>query len=230
MWRRKRHSDTPEDREDVLTEYRTKSNSMIPLLRLPPELRNRIWEYALGGHIFTVRSCDPKSKVVHFEVSSEEKKGTTLLRACRQIYAETALLPFRLNAFMFHSESSIRWVACLSPGQQMLVSRVCLTTDDYTHFADLKSHWAICVQFVQALRSGSFPGLKEIVVRVTSRPHIIRAALNVPRFGKFLEVYTEHNVGCFRKYVREVHPTAKVDFVHKDLHIWLSTAREGTLN
>ncbi|KAF3051919.1 hypothetical protein E8E11_003474 [Didymella keratinophila] len=31
-----------------------KVNSRSPLLRLPPELRNRIWEYVFGGHVFEV--------------------------------------------------------------------------------------------------------------------------------------------------------------------------------
>ncbi|KAA8617144.1 hypothetical protein PtrSN002B_008404 [Pyrenophora tritici-repentis] len=35
-----------------------KVNQQSPLLRLPPEIRNRIWEFALGGMVYRVKNPD----------------------------------------------------------------------------------------------------------------------------------------------------------------------------
>jgi len=68
-----------------------------PLLRLPPELRNIIFAYAL----------DHGTVSPHLGTTSLERrlrkdpirKRFGLLFTCRQIYAETALLPYKLNTF-----------------------------------------------------------------------------------------------------------------------------------
>ncbi|KAH6849564.1 hypothetical protein B0T12DRAFT_486270 [Alternaria alternata] len=65
-----------------------------PLLRLPPEIRNMIYTLILDvntvmvAHAGLVRSR-------RFEIS------VTLLRVCRQIHAEAALLPYAFNTFVF---------------------------------------------------------------------------------------------------------------------------------
>ncbi|KAH3908869.1 hypothetical protein HBH56_164800 [Parastagonospora nodorum] len=76
-----------------------------PLLRLPAELRNSIFAYALGASKIercTGYSCQvcrklkilsgsPKYVTCHFE------GGLGILSTCRQVYAESKLLPFKLN-------------------------------------------------------------------------------------------------------------------------------------
>lgn len=83
-----------------------KSNQASSLLSLPPELRNRIWRLVLGNkYIRETRSWDPKRRP---KSSPRERINTfALLRACRQIYAETALLPLTLNTLTVTSLGSI---------------------------------------------------------------------------------------------------------------------------
>jgi len=77
-----------------------------PLLRLPGELRNRIYEYALGDFqiFFKDRSVGRGVEVY----TTNEEADKRMIRAphfqgltttCRQVHAETKLLPFALNEF-----------------------------------------------------------------------------------------------------------------------------------
>ena len=76
-------------------------NKLSLLLDLPPELRNKIYEYAIGGHVISVSGT---GKEMRFErqgrlrgASSIEQ--TALHYACRQTHHETADMHFRLNTF-----------------------------------------------------------------------------------------------------------------------------------
>ena len=88
-----------------------------PFLRLPAELRNKIYGYVLGGK-------DYKSPFWQaFESSQDEllrdKESLSLLSVCRQIYKETSILPFQLNTFQFEHQSDLSaWIKTLLPGQR----------------------------------------------------------------------------------------------------------------
>jgi hypothetical protein len=56
-----------------------------PLLRLAPELRNRIYEYALMGPPVRI-------PLLLGRYSTDGPHGLGLLRTCKQIYSETVLL------------------------------------------------------------------------------------------------------------------------------------------
>ena len=92
----------------MASSYEKKQKS--PLLSLPGELRNKIYEYALGGNlispfylgdddtVFFLRSAqygNPQDQ------STEEAwaKLFNLSKVCRQLYQETKLLPYKLNVF-----------------------------------------------------------------------------------------------------------------------------------
>jgi hypothetical protein len=87
-----------------LTSRSGKQNAMNSLLlRLPPELRNIIYEYALGGReiSFTLYATSSGN---HFDLlfyGSHHRNILGLLFACRQMHSETALLPYKLNSFDF---------------------------------------------------------------------------------------------------------------------------------
>jgi len=125
----------------------TTNQAASPLLRLPPELRNRIYELVLSAGIISVHhrpisrvrrvvgddaqqqhgtrrmstipggfycrrlrasrnSCadDDEDNTRHRLTGAAEERGMTLLApVCRQLYRETALLPFQLNAWHFES-------------------------------------------------------------------------------------------------------------------------------
>lgn len=108
-------------------------NSSAPFLRLPPEIRLLIYTLILGnqsiwiGHTRELRKWNFVKTAHHHERglgSTKEKfhlSGTfyhvtgrecsdpaldlRLLRTCRQIYSETALLPYSLNRFTFEDET-----------------------------------------------------------------------------------------------------------------------------
>ncbi|KAL2267875.1 hypothetical protein VTJ83DRAFT_5152 [Remersonia thermophila] len=116
-----------------------RNQRLSPLLRLPPELRNRIYELVLDvgqihvcfkrwEHKARIRNgqrcyetseggfyCrildrdqnpwrDPRSKKKPSPDKPDGPRGMTLLSpVCRQLHHETALLPFRLNAWSFDS-------------------------------------------------------------------------------------------------------------------------------
>jgi hypothetical protein len=95
----------------TLTQPSTARNRQeSPFLRLPPELRTRIYEIALGGK--QIRVCDVKScaaarhrcrtrakKLRYNTYFHLRRRNLTLLVTCRQINAEARLLPFALNEF-----------------------------------------------------------------------------------------------------------------------------------
>lgn len=75
---------------------------MSPLLRLPAEIRNEIWKYALGGKVYRGVFDDSKAPSTKLSLPrTEPANAAALLRTCRQIYAETALMLCSLNKFSF---------------------------------------------------------------------------------------------------------------------------------
>lgn len=78
-----------------------RTNSSTPLLQLPAEIRNRIFAYALGGRSFQVLGNQVKCYSKY-----PNPESLSLLRTCRQIYSETALLPFSANIFRVTNEQS----------------------------------------------------------------------------------------------------------------------------
>jgi hypothetical protein len=73
-----------------------------PLLKLPGELRNRVYEYALGGTIWTVGCTTATGSYgVNYEDRTHQK---SLPLTCRQLYLETILLVYSLKTFRLDSE------------------------------------------------------------------------------------------------------------------------------
>ncbi|CAN9321678.1 unnamed protein product [Alternaria sp. RS040] len=83
------------------------------LLRLPPELRCLVFEYVLGGNTYEIRYHQKSEAVKNTTIS---KHALALLSVCRQIFAETALLPFSLNTFsVFHPLVFNIWIKGFHP-------------------------------------------------------------------------------------------------------------------
>lgn len=98
-----------------------------PFLELPPEVRNRIYEYALGGHnlhMFTWNRFEKRftyqTRVIRNVVGTRATVGmrkllTTprlamgLLRSCKQVYHEAALVPYYDNTFSFARGSDVEF-------------------------------------------------------------------------------------------------------------------------
>jgi hypothetical protein len=85
-----------------------------PLLRLPAELRNRIYDlvlyegdYNFASH-FYIKDDQDQDDFLNFEgfkVDPKVPNRLGLIRTCRQLYAETVLLPFSLNTFVFRTHA-----------------------------------------------------------------------------------------------------------------------------
>jgi hypothetical protein len=100
-----------------------------PLLCLPAELRNRIYELALGGlrlQVFNIRN-GTKDYHSHYIAARDEEphsrckelhRLTALTLVCRQLYTETNILPFRLNAVHVSSDTISHLVTVLSEAQR----------------------------------------------------------------------------------------------------------------
>ena len=90
---------------------RAKSNQGSLLLRLPPEIRNKIWEYALGHNIFKpvrIRLRERKFKKAWASRLNEPPIGLALLATCRQIYSEAAFMLFNLSTFAARERDMMR--------------------------------------------------------------------------------------------------------------------------
>lgn len=101
-----------------------------PLLRLPGEIRSRIYEYALGGHTFTpageqrLYTDGPAGS----QLDDDTWKGLQhLAQVCRQLREETQLLPYSMNIFRqhYHSSDALRdWTDTLGLEKQAEICRV----------------------------------------------------------------------------------------------------------
>lgn len=109
---------------DLLTMTRIHRNATESLLlRLPPELRNRIYSYAIGGHyIELMGSRDMRLHTEHeFSDADNQYHMLGLLRTCRQIYAETRLIPFTCNVFSCGDTlSAFNWVRAMPTQMQAI--------------------------------------------------------------------------------------------------------------
>lgn len=92
----------------VLTFCSLQRNALrSPLLRLPREIRDMIWELVLGGNTFWIprltgipinENCDEEA-CGDFKISNGLHHCLALLQSCRQVYAEAALFPYWFNVF-----------------------------------------------------------------------------------------------------------------------------------
>ncbi|PSN62963.1 hypothetical protein BS50DRAFT_591190 [Corynespora cassiicola Philippines] len=80
-------------------EIAKKNAIQSPLLRLPVEIRKSISEYTLSGHVITIQSQSGYLHEIHLQPISK-RLAFGLTKVCRQIYAETASIPYALNRFI----------------------------------------------------------------------------------------------------------------------------------
>jgi hypothetical protein len=155
---------TPKHLESIVQRNIVQSS----FLRLPGEVRNKIWEYTLGGH--TIEFCE-------YKIPRITKRGSNRLprkrvvsvfdvpQICRQIYYETANMAFSLNKLVFTNENISpfamkRWAAKvhLKAGQLNAVHTVqlrCNSPNSYYYFDVWKDNGTI---------TSLFPSLRRIVI------------------------------------------------------------------
>lgn len=123
-------------------EIMTRNASTSPLLRLPPEIRLRIYKYVFGGQRLWIDCHRHKyrnsyathlgARFCHFNITenSNRRLDIRLLRVCRQIFTEAALLPYTLNEFVFQSQLARReFLKSIRPGKKQVVKKAIDTYD-----------------------------------------------------------------------------------------------------
>ncbi|KAF2795811.1 hypothetical protein K505DRAFT_193235, partial [Melanomma pulvis-pyrius CBS 109.77] len=92
-----------------------------PLLHLPAEIRNQIFEYALGGQTWKI------GVLKGVGVTNKKKHALNLLGVCRQIYAETAIIPFQASTFKASNPRKLcTWLLAISPARREAITTICL--------------------------------------------------------------------------------------------------------
>jgi len=120
-----------------------------PLLRLPGELRNRIYELAVGGNIIVVTKSYKRWRKTSVYLTSADPSGPdaksaqasirapvsgifTIGLVCRQLHRETALSQYARNLFHFDNMYYGRdFVDSLSSAQRALVTSISVRIGTY---------------------------------------------------------------------------------------------------
>ncbi|KAK5128737.1 hypothetical protein LTR85_000070 [Meristemomyces frigidus] len=153
-----------------------------PLLRLPPEVRNRIWRYVLCGNTVrvTVRNdqleravcglhSTPEEEALHCKQTNKDYHTSytqrhrsclqllhfSILRACRQAHQEAALLPYQESIFTFSSPEVLsRFLGALNPEQSRAITSIALLREQLTWFIQPASnHTALLDRRLKSLET-----------------------------------------------------------------------------
>ncbi|KAF1997455.1 hypothetical protein P154DRAFT_605626 [Amniculicola lignicola CBS 123094] len=90
--------------ENIIT---SEENKNSPFLKLPAELRNKIYNYALGDYLIDMKGYSSRKNRV-YKIQSIGQPAEccrynpfNLLRVCRQVYVETHMYPHQLSKFCY---------------------------------------------------------------------------------------------------------------------------------
>ncbi|KAH6878871.1 hypothetical protein BKA58DRAFT_466490 [Alternaria rosae] len=138
-----------------------RQNQNSSLLRLPAEVRNQIWKLVLGAKVYWARYTKK------FQLSpTEPKNAMALLRTCRQIYAETALMPLTLSTFACASVTQAKGsLGKLKPHQRKQITSLQFLCPGPISIRMLQEGYFKTYNFVLAR---SLPNLQELRVRIFS--------------------------------------------------------------
>ncbi|KAH7086857.1 hypothetical protein FB567DRAFT_592725 [Paraphoma chrysanthemicola] len=147
-------------------------NRNSPLLRLPGEIRNRIYEYAFGGEnvysiaIFSTPEVEGwDSEVFNSNIPNfGDLVSPTMV--CRQIYDEARTLPYALSTFIMNHYgcSLVMWIKQLHDWQRNAIQNVAFEFG-VPHWDDSDRHTVLNMVFY-ALRACT--GITRITTRLVS--------------------------------------------------------------
>ncbi|KAL1795123.1 hypothetical protein ACET3X_006939 [Alternaria dauci] len=119
---------------DRLAAISQRNHRKSPLLRLPAELRNKIYEY-----VFLSQPIRPFREHREWPHWAYPRSQLNLLEACRQIYLEAKLFPFALNVFVGYAEHVIELLlTTFTTSQTDIISNVRLYVDAFGVYRDGK--------------------------------------------------------------------------------------------
>ncbi|KAJ4346281.1 beta transducin [Ascochyta clinopodiicola] len=97
-----------------------KAQTDSKLLRLPAELRNEIYAFALGGNTWSINMNQGKPRA-----NNATPRALALLQVNRQIHAEAQLFPYLCNTFEGRHSGHLRiWVQSLTPTQRKSITSI----------------------------------------------------------------------------------------------------------
>ncbi|KAL1603635.1 beta transducin [Paraconiothyrium brasiliense] len=148
------------------------NQALSPFLQLPPEIRSTIYENTLGDETFKI---SPGGDMLLGKIERKKTAYLALLLVSRQVYVETALMPFKMNTFQAHDPQQLRgWVSLLPVAAQQSITRI--------HFST-SVHWHAYLQYTEELEPLSkylfpewwrqpgnfddFPALRQVCIHTT---------------------------------------------------------------
>ncbi|KAL2005626.1 hypothetical protein VTN00DRAFT_10119 [Thermoascus crustaceus] len=139
--------------------------------KLPPEIRTKIYTYALGGNTYKILKDDTARYVKWI---AQGRLMLSLPRTCRRIYSETIDLLYSQNTFFFCDYDTILWFASTILPHRLAVIRSLEIEWDCICFFDPRLQppppydrdtWFEVWRTLQAM-----PGLRELNVRIWNGP------------------------------------------------------------
>ena len=100
------------------------------------------------------------------KASKKQRRSFPLLRTCRQIYREAALLPYKLNVFKFQSRMEIQWFRHLLRVQRDAVQEIEWSTFRAGVLSNC-THWlCIDLDIINSHKVPRLPSIKRALVHV----------------------------------------------------------------
>ncbi|KAG9188799.1 hypothetical protein G6011_07504 [Alternaria panax] len=154
----------------VASKYDASQNSTTsPLLCLPAEVRNKVFEYVCNGLIIFMGLGVGRGKDEIYVMDGADQRSSrisspfvALQQTCRQIYSETALLPFSANKCWYFTTGSLPGCKeLLYNAQFQCIQHICFTVKINTSCI-LAPLGDLCLERLQGLER--FPKLKEVTI------------------------------------------------------------------
>jgi hypothetical protein len=141
-----------------------------PLLRLPAELRNRVYDYVFGNIVITMaratnRGPAKRRRTYRYYLSARQQSSSKNLKSlcglifvCRKLYAETQLLPFTSSMFYIETHCIKRLQLTVAPRLWAVVSHISM---DYSA---IRPQYCTSKEIFDYCDLVSLVGLKRITV------------------------------------------------------------------
>jgi len=165
---------------------------------MPAEIRNAIWKLVLGGKVYRSHW-----KGRFYPSPTEPKDATALLRTCRQIYSEAAIMPLALTIFSVDNvRAAERSIKKFKPNQRKQITTLQFTVP-WPHMDMYLGELCFAVHRSALFRSLSALQELRILVLSVQDPAVTRE--------KVEEAVHEH----LRPSIQDVPFAVKVDHTHQ---------------
>ncbi|KAF2830991.1 hypothetical protein CC86DRAFT_463001 [Ophiobolus disseminans] len=159
-----------------------------PLLKLPPEIRHEIFRHAIGERICRIKYIHTLGATTKH---SKPARATTLLTTWRQLYAETALLPWAQFTIDANDPNILStWLNQQHPAHRELITKIRFRIDTIICAGTLPGHM-YDADPVDAVNSWVLPYLRSL--------HTICVAMTEDMLWNL----SRQNIRCAAKYTRD---------------------------